>query len=206
MFDSASVQPPVAPMKLMIILGSVRPQRVGLHVALWAHELVTETTDSEIDFVDLAELDLPFMDEPGHPRDQQYTKTHTRLWSARVQAADAVLIVTPECNRSYSPALKNAIDFLHHEWAGKPVGFVSYGGLAGGTRGVEGLRPVLASLGMVRAKTNIAIRYVTEQMHDDFFVASETQRADLVKQLAELRSLVPAIRDDHSASRVYAIT
>ena len=190
----------------MIVLGSVRPQRVGLHVALWAHELVNETTDIEIDFVDLAEVNLPFMDEPEHPRDQQYTKTHTRLWSARVQAADAFLFVTPECNRSYSPALKNAIDFLHHEWAGKPVGFVSYGGLAGGTRGVESLRPVLASLGMVRTTTNIAIRYVTAQMRDGSFVPSEAQRADLTTQLAELRSLVPALHDHHTSSRVYAIT
>ncbi|MET4639002.1 NAD(P)H-dependent oxidoreductase [Mycetocola sp. 2940] len=206
MFDSAPVQSPVAPMKLMIILGSVRPQRVGLSVALWVHELVTEATDIEIDFVDLAELNLPFMDEPGHPRDQQYTKRHTWLWSARVQAADAFLFVTPECNRSFSPALKNAIDFLYHEWVGKPVGFVSYGGLGGGTRGVDALRPVLGSLRLVLTKTNIAIRYVTEQMHDGSFVPSDTQRVDLITQLAELRSLKPAVHDDHASSRVYAIT
>lgn len=205
MFDSSAVRPPVARMKLMIILGSVRQQRVGLPVALWVHDLVTGTADVEVDFVDLDELNLPFMDEPGHPRDQQYTKQHTRLWSARVEAADAFLIVSPECNRSFSPVLKNALDFLHHEWAGKPVGFVSYGGLAGGTRGVKALRPVLASLRLVPIRTNVAVRYVTEQVHDGSFVPSESQRAGLRTQLHELRSLKPAVHA-HISSRVYAIT
>lgn len=201
MFDTSPDRPPVGPMKLMIILGSVRPQRVGLHVAVWAHELVSESPDVDIDFVDLAELNLPFMDEPALPKEQRYTKRHTMLWSARVQAADAFLFVTPECNSGYSPALKNALDFLHHEWAGKPVGFVSYGGLAGGTRGVSALRPVLDSLDLVGTRTNIAIRYVKEQVDDDYFVPLESQRVELSTLLTELRSLSAAVRDGHLAGQ-----
>ena len=189
MFFTSPARPTVGPMKLMIILGSVRPQRVGLSVALWAHEVVTESADFEIDFVDLAELNLPFMDEPRHPEHQQYTKSHTRAWSARVRAADAFLFVAPEYNDSYSPALKNALDFLHHEWAGKPVGFLSYGGLSGGARGVAALGPVLASLGLGSTATKLAIPDVVDQVNDGSFVPFELQRLELLELLDELRSL-----------------
>ena len=60
--------------RLMIIVGSVRPGRVGLPVAQWVRDQVTANSDFEIDFVDLAELDLPLMDEPNHPRLHAYTK------------------------------------------------------------------------------------------------------------------------------------
>lgn len=205
MFENSPVRPPAEPIRLMIILGSVRPQRVGLHVALWAHELVTQAPGIEIDFVDLAELHLPFMDEPSHPEHQQYTKAHTRAWSARVGAADAFLVISPEYNNSYSPALKNAIDFLHHEWAGKPMGFISYGGPAGGTRGVAALRPVLDSLQLVSTRANVAIPYVTAQIADDYFVPFESQLVELRQLLTELRSHTPAVHTDNR-SRIYAIT
>src|ERR1700712_2286441 len=120
--------------RLMIIVGSVRPGRVGLAVAQWAARHVSEHSDFEVDLVDLAELALPFMDEPNHPQLQQYTKPHTLAWSERVDAADAVLLVAPEYNHSYSPALKNALDFLGKEWWRKPVGYITYGGASGGTR------------------------------------------------------------------------
>ena len=107
--------------RLMIIVGSVRPGRIGLPIAHWVRERAEANGGFELDFVDLAELALPFMDEPHHPTMQKYTKPHTLAWAARVAAADAVLFVTPEYNHSYSPALKNAIDFLNREWWRKPA-------------------------------------------------------------------------------------
>ncbi|MET0828740.1 MAG: NAD(P)H-dependent oxidoreductase, partial [Microbacterium sp.] len=102
--------------RLMIIVGSVRPGRVGLPIAEWVRDQAVEHGGFDVDFVDLLELGLPFMDEPNHPRLRQYTKPHTIAWSERVDAADAFLFVTPEYNYSSSPALKNAIDFLNQEW------------------------------------------------------------------------------------------
>ena len=89
----------------------------------------------EIDFADLAEVNLPFMDEPNHPRFHRYTHQHTLDWSARVEAADAFVFVMPEYNYGFTAPLKNAIDYLHAEWAYKPVGLVSYGGVAAGRPG-----------------------------------------------------------------------
>jgi len=82
--------------------------------------------------VDLAEVDLPFLDERRQPRFRDYQHEHTKQWSARIDRADAYVFVIPEYNYGYNAVLKNAIDFLHQEWLDKPDGVVSYGGAAAG--------------------------------------------------------------------------
>jgi NAD(P)H-dependent FMN reductase len=176
----------------MIIVGSVRPGRIGLPIAEWVRE--TAQGDWQIDFVDLAELSLPFMDEPNHPSIRQYTKQHTLDWSTRVDAADAVILVTPEYNHSFSPALKNAIDFLSQEWWRKPVGFVSYGGVSGGTRGVVGLEPAISTVGMVRTGASLEIPFAGKQVVDGEFTPSEKEIAVLHTVLVELDGLAGALR------------
>lgn len=173
-------RPPVAATmsRIMIIVGSVRPGRVALSVSHWVRDRV-EGAGHEVDFVDLAELNLPFMDEPAHPGKRAYTKPHTLAWSARVEQVDAVLLVSPEYNHSYSPALKNALDFLLLEWQGKPVGVVSYGGASSGLRAAAALDQVLASLGLVRVPVDVAISGVAAQLVDGVFMANEKQDASL---------------------------
>ena len=176
----------------MIVVGSVRPGRIGLPIAKW----VAETADGEwqVDLVDLAELNLPFMDEPNHPSIRTYTKQHTLDWSKRVDAADAIVLVTPEYNHSFSPALKNAIDFLSQEWWRKPVGFVSYGGVSGGTRGVVTLEPVITGVGMVRTGASVELPFAGHQVADGEFTPNEKEIAVLGKVLVELDGLATALR------------
>ncbi len=182
------------PIRLMIIVGSVRPGRVGLPIANWVKERAEANGGFEVDFVDLAELALPFMDEPNHPMLQKYTKPHTIAWAARVEAADAVLLVTPEYNHSYSPALKNAIDFLNREWWRKPVAFVSYGGVSGGTRGVVALDQVIAPLGMLKVGANVELPFGGRQVVDGVFVPGEKEAAILEKELTELLTLSEVLK------------
>src|SRR5947209_7654159 len=120
--------------KLEIIIASTRPGRVGLPVAQWFYQRAVAHGGFEVELVDLAEINLPFMDEPKHPRLRQYVHQHTRDWSAKVDSADAFVFVTPEYNFSFNAVLKNALDYLHWEWQYKPAGFVSYGGVSAGTR------------------------------------------------------------------------
>jgi NAD(P)H-dependent FMN reductase len=180
-------------MRLMIIVGSVRPGRIGLPIARWAEARAVEHGGFEIDFVDLAELALPLMDEPNHPRLAQYTRPHTIAWSERVAAADAFLLVTPEYNHSYSPALKNALDYLHREWWRKPVGFVSYGGVSAGTRGVVALTVVTSGLGMVRTGAAVEINFAGQHIHDGVFEPTEKEVAILGHLLDELGPLSEAL-------------
>lgn len=176
----------------MIVVGSVRPGRIGLPIAQWVESVAS--ADFEVDLVDLVELNLPFMDEPNHPSVRQYTKQHTKDWSARVDAADAIIFVTPEYNHSFSPALKNALDFLGQEWWRKPLGFVSYGGVSGGTRGVVGLEPAILTVGMVRTGASVELPFAGKQIADGVFTPTEKETAVLGKQLVELDQLAVALR------------
>jgi NAD(P)H-dependent FMN reductase len=75
--------------------------------------------------------------------------------------------VVPEYNHGYNAATKNALDYLHDEWRNKPVGFVSYGGIAAGTRSVQMLIQVVTSLGMVPAVTSVNIPLIRRMLTPD---------------------------------------
>lgn len=152
---------------LTIIVASTRPGRVGGSVGEWMRSCAVEHGAFDVDVQDLLVRDLPLMDEPNHPRLRDYTQAHTREWSEDIDRADAVILVMPEYNHSYSAPLKNAIDFLHTEWAHKPVGLVSYGGIAAGTRAAEAITPVLTVLKMVPLPEAVTVPMVARFIDDD---------------------------------------
>jgi NAD(P)H-dependent FMN reductase len=123
--------------------------------------------DLEVDLVDLAEVGLPLLDEPHHPRLGEYTREHTRAWSRRIHKADGFVFVTPEYNHGYSAVLKNAIDYLYNEWQHKPAGFVSYGGNSGGLRAVQQLKQVVVALNMVPVVEAVSVPFVGSMLHAD---------------------------------------
>jgi NAD(P)H-dependent FMN reductase len=135
--------------RLGLVIASTRPGRVGLPVANWVAGVVREHGAFDLDVLDLAEFALPLLDEPNHPRLHRYTKHHTLAWSAQIDACDAFVFVLPEYNHGITAPLKNAIDYLHEEWAYKPVGLVSYGGVAGGTRAAQMVKQVVLAVRMV---------------------------------------------------------
>jgi NAD(P)H-dependent FMN reductase len=136
---------------LGVIVGSTRPGRVGVHVGEWVRSRAAAVPGVEVHLLDLAEIALPFLDEPEQPSSGIYAHRHTQEWSRRVKALDAVILVTPEYNSSFPAPLKNALDFLSAEWRRKPVGLVGYGMTSAGTRAVAALLPVVAALGMLPA-------------------------------------------------------
>ncbi|MET4782385.1 NAD(P)H-dependent oxidoreductase [Glaciihabitans sp. UYNi722] len=180
--------------RIMIVVGSVRPGRIGLPIAQWVQTAAEEHGGFDIDFVDLAELNLPFMDEPNHPRLRQYTQQHTLDWSARVDSADGFIFVTPEYNHSFSPALKNAIDFLSQEWWRKPVGFVSYGGVSAGTRGVIALEPALIAVGLVRVGAEVELPFAGGQVSSGVFTPGEKESAILGKLFEEFATMAEVLK------------
>jgi len=154
--------------KLGIIVASTRPGRIGLPVAQWFEgEARTHGGFAEVDLIDLAEVALPFMNEPSHPRLGQYTHQHTKDWSARIAGVDALVFVMPEYNHGYNAELKNAIDYLHNEWLYKPVGFVSYGGVAAGTRAVQMVKQVVAAVKMTPVVEAVNIPFVFEFLDEE---------------------------------------
>jgi NAD(P)H-dependent FMN reductase len=166
--------------RLTIIIGSTRPGRAGLPIAEWFADRARSHGDFDVDVVDLAELGLPLLDEPNHPRLRQYIHRHTKDWSATVDGSDAFVMVTPEYNHGYPAALKNAIDYLHEEWIDKPVGFVSYGGVSAGTRAVQQLMQVVVTLKMLPVCEAVSIPFHPQFIDDD----GRVQSNDIMEQAA----------------------
>lgn len=184
-------------LKLQVIVGSTRPGRVGLPVGRWFFELARADPAFEARWADLAEVNLPFLDEPRHPRLGQYEHAHTRAWSAMVAEADAFVFVTPEYNYGAPASIVNALDFLYREWLYKPVGFVSYGGIAGGTRAVQMLKLKVTALKMMPLFEGVPIPFVTKQIANGSFgatEANETAARAMLKELARWAEAMKALR------------
>ncbi|MET8143930.1 NAD(P)H-dependent oxidoreductase [Sphaerisporangium sp. NPDC005288] len=147
--------------KIAIILGSTRPGRNGEAVANWVYDIAKHRGDAEYELVDIAEYNLPHLDEAIPPSMGQYANAHTKAWAAKIASFDGYVFVTPEYNHSTSGALKNAIDFLYAEWNNKAAGFVSYGG-AGGTRAVEHLRLIMGELQVADVRAQVALSLITD--------------------------------------------
>ena len=137
------------PIRIAVIIGSTREGRFGPTVARWFVDQVTERADMTVDLIDLAEAELP----AHYPREFGPAE-HAFL--ARLDAADAFVVVTPEYNHGYPAALKQAIALGRREWQAKPVAFVSYGGMSGGLRAVEQLRQVFAELHTVTVRDSVS--------------------------------------------------
>lgn len=180
--------------KLLVIVASTRPGRLGLPIANWAISEIEKYGGFEVDVADLAVMDLPMLDEPHHPIHRNYARPHTIAWSKRVDAADAILIVTPEYNYAMPGSLKNALDFLYQEWNYKPVAFISYGGMSGGMRSVQMAKQVVTTLKMVPLAEAVNIHMVPKYIHDGQFVPDETLENNLKKVLAELTRWAAALR------------
>ncbi|MCU1604967.1 MAG: NADPH-dependent reductase [Modestobacter sp.] len=187
---------------LQVVVASTRPGRKGVAVARWVAQLAGQHGGFDAELVDLAEVGLPVFDEPNHPRLQQYTHQHTRDWSATVSRGDAYVFVTPEYNHSFPASLKNALDFLHVEWADKAAALVSYGGVSAGLRAAGALKPVLAALRMVPVVEAATIPFFQQFLtEDDQFVPNEQLETGGTAMLDELLRLTTALRPLRAAAR-----
>lgn len=181
--------------RLNIIIGSTRPGRVGPSIANWFEGFAREHGAFEPVLVDVAAFNLPVYDEPHHPRLRQYEKEHTGAWSASVAAADAFVFVTPEYNHFAPPSLINAIDFLLHEWAYKPAGLLSYGGVSGGMRAAQSLKPILTSVKVMPIPEGVAVHNFRQTIDQaGKFSPSETVVGMAKTMLDELHRWAEALK------------
>ena len=182
-------------LKLDVIIASTRPGRAGLPIGTWFLERAKEHARFDVALADLKEVNLPFLDEPKHPRLKQYEHEHTKAWSARVEAADAFVIVTPEYNFGSPPALVNALDYLYTEWSYKPAAFVSYGGISGGTHSVVMTKQLLCALKMVPIVEAVSIPFFSNHMSKEgAFAGTESLEKAANAMLDELHRWAEALR------------
>lgn len=181
--------------RLSIVVASTRAGRQGPVIGRWVHGFATQHGGFEADLVDLAEVNLPLLDEAAHPRLKQYEHEHTKRWSAIVEASDAFVFVTPEYNYGTPPSLMNALDFLFQEWAYKPVAFVSYGGISGGLRSVQMTKQVVTALKMMPIPEAVTIPFFSGFISDESeFTPNEMHEKSAQAMLDELLRWEGALR------------
>jgi NAD(P)H-dependent FMN reductase len=145
------------PLHLALIIGSTREGRFGTTVAEWVLGHVRQRGGVSVDVIDLAEVPLPTVQQAVPVVTGVYPSPDVQAFARRIGAADGFVVVTPEYNHGYPASLKLAIDSVYVEWNAKPVAFVSYGGLAGGSRAVEQLRQVFAELHATTIRETICL-------------------------------------------------
>ena len=148
---------------VLVIAGSLRPRRIAIAIAAWVAETGRDATRERFELIDLKDWPLPMDDEPGVPAAGVYAFEHTRAWSRKVAGAKALVFVTPQYNWGYPAPLKNALDHLYAEWAGKPAMIVTYGGHGGGRCG-EQLQQVCDGLHMKPLATRPALKLSRERI------------------------------------------
>lgn len=127
--------------KLGIVVSSTRPARIGPKVAAWV-ESVVPAGEWEVELLDLSQIALPFLDEVDMPANGNYALPHTKAWAEQVCGVGALVVVTPQYNKSFPASIKNAIDFLYSEWHAKPIALVGYG-WSGAAQATQALAEVL---------------------------------------------------------------
>lgn len=182
---------------LQVIIASTRPKRMGGMVGEWFAQEARENGKFEVEVTDLRELGLPMMNEPNHPRMQDYQYEYTKNWSSIIERSDAIVFVMPEYNFGFNAPLKNAIDYLYNEWSYKPVGFVSYGGISGGLRATQMLKEVVTTVKMIPIMEQVAIPMVFNNIQDGKYIPTEivTQSATvLLDELARFQEATAQLR------------
>jgi len=184
-------------LKIGIIIGSTRPNRVGAEVGRWVFDQCQLRNDAEFELVDLISFNLPLLDEPVPPlMATEYAKEHTKIWSEKINSLDAFIFVSPEYNHSTSGALKNAIDYLYREWNDKAAGFVSYGSM-GGVRAVEHLRLIMAELQVATVRSQVALSLMTDFENFSVFKPAPYHQKNLdtlIDQLLKWGKILKTVR------------
>ena len=172
--------------RVAVVIGSTRPNRICAGISDWTIRLLQASSELRYELVDLADVNLPFLDEPLKPALGNYQHEHTKAWSRLVSSFDAFVFVFPQYNWGYPAPLKNALDFLYIEWHDKPAGLVTYG-TRGGEKGAAQLRGVLQGVHMRTIDHNVELRIT------DADVDQLEQLVDLEATLAPFGSAVRAL-------------
>jgi NAD(P)H-dependent FMN reductase len=148
----------ISKMSIGVIIGSTRPGRIGDKITQWMIQSITTQHNLNFELIDLAEWDLPLFNEPEIPaKGSIYGNEKTKLWSEKIKSKQGFIFVTPQYNWGYPAALKNAVDYLFHEWTTKPAIIASYA-YRGGGKAADQFRQVLHGLHMKPVETMPAFK------------------------------------------------
>lgn len=188
--------------KIAIVTGSTRPGRINSGVAEWVLAQAQLRGDADYELVDIADFNLPVLDEAYPAGYQNYQNDHTKTWSAKIAEFDGYVFITGEYNHSVQPALANAISYLNVEFNNKAAGMVGYGS-AFGVRAMEHLRGILSELQVAHVQKTGMFSLFTDFENFSTFKPTELQAASVAPMLDQLVSWTHAmksVREDAMAA------
>lgn len=151
--------------QIAVVVGSLRKESFNRQFA----EALVKLAPSEFSFKQVRIDDLPLynQDDDGNPADS------VKRLKSEISAAQGVLFVTPEYNRSVPGVLKNAIDHASRPygqsvWGGKPAGVIGVSiGAIGTAVAQQHLRNILAYLDMPTLGAPEAFIHMKDGLLDD---------------------------------------
>lgn len=163
-------------MKIGVILGSTRPQRLGERVAIWVMDETQKYPQAAFSLFDLKDYKLPFFNEDEAPRGNKNRQPEENVanWLKDMESVDGYIFITPEYNEGISAALKNAIDFLAFEAYRKPAVIIGYSdGSNGGMYAPIQLRVNIGETGIVALKAQHIILHADKILSEEGKVIPE---------------------------------
>lgn len=187
-------------LKIGVIIGSTRQGRVSEKVAQWFKSSVKDRTDIEFSYIDLANVNLPFFNEPVSPAYREETPEVAKEWAAQIENLDGFIVITAEYNHGPTAVLKNALDYLYEEWNRKPIAFIGYGS-AGGTRAVEQLRTIAIELQMAPIRHQVVLNIFEYFSEEGDLQIPARQKGSLDVMLNDLAWWAKALQDARIATK-----
>jgi NAD(P)H-dependent FMN reductase len=188
-------------MKIEIISGSPRINSVTRRAALYLKNSIKQNTTHEVDIIELKDWQLP----PVQTVYVSVEKTPDQFkpLAERVFNADAFILVTPEYNGSYSPALKNLLDHFpkqHH----KPFGIVTASpGPLGGMRAAQQLLLLVPALFGIASPYLLIIPGIDKKFSADGDLLEESFSNNLKNFITEFLWLSEKLVKEKEVTKVY---
>ncbi len=166
-------------MKITILAGSVRKERQSYSLA---HYLQVQLVKRgiQVELIDLAKTPLPIFGQEGN------NESNVKLVGEQLQQGDAIILVTPEYQGSFSGVLKNALDYYWEEFNKKPIGVAtaSAGKMAGINASTQ-LQHVVLSLGGYALPKKLLIPEVHKAFNSSSLPLKDTISEAVEKYLNE---------------------
>jgi NAD(P)H-dependent FMN reductase len=149
--------------RVAVIIGSTRPTRICPGIAQWTQKTLDEHSELRYRLIDLAEINLPLLDEPLKAALREYAHPHTKSWSKLIESFAGFVFVLPQYNWGYPAPLKNALDYLYFEWHDKPATTVTYG-TRGGGKAADQMRQLFDGLHMRPLQDRVEVVITGDQV------------------------------------------
>src|SRR6266704_699024 len=176
------------PLFIPVVLGTVRMGRMSQRAAQLVAGQLGKCNGVETDIVDIAQLPLPVNDAGEAIKDATF--------SAKMNQADALVVVSPEYNHGYSGLLKHVLDSCLKEYIHKAVGIVGVSaGPFGGTRVIQNLLPVMREIGLVTIFWDVNFSSVQKVFAEDGRLLDESYIRRIDKFLKELIWMAKTLRE-----------